>query len=117
MAKLAELYWNEIRKEWLTKALIVFPRALFEQIKTDIQTNDYTSGEAILKHMGDYKPEFFIDQIKATHPKIAVDELEELYFGYNGIQWLAQYAYAATAHGIDAAWELLGQKSDDTVYV
>lgn len=108
MAIRAEDYWLDLQSRWLTKAF-PFERPIFERIKTDILYNQYTSAEAILKHLNPDDPPTFTAKIIARYGELPPENLAEFFHGYQALQMLCQVAFIAVAHGFDAAEESLRQ--------
>ena len=114
MTKKLEQYWREIQSSWLDHAF-PFNRRIFQRIATDIMGNQYTSAEAIVKHIaegsGIEPPEFTRLMTERLGKKLCREDALDFLDGYGKLTMLLQAGFFLSAEGPDATEEIMRQWS------
>jgi hypothetical protein len=112
MPRRIEDFWREQEGTWWTSAF-PFSRERFQAIWSDITEEQYTSAEAIAKHLaagsGIAPPEFTRLLLERYTGKLYREDALEFQKGYTRPLALIQIAFVEVAHGAAAAAELLRQ--------
>lgn len=112
MARRIEDFWQEQEQTWWISAF-PFSRERFQAIWTDIIEDQYTSAEAIVKHLtagdGIAPPEFMGLLLERYEDELGQEDALEFVQGYSRPLALIQIAFVEVAHGPAAAAELLRQ--------
>lgn len=107
-----EDYWRGLYDQWLTHAF-PFSRAIFDRIIVDIKENQYTSAEAIVKHIAEgsgIDPPEFTRLIQARFPgQLYREDALEFLDGYGKLTMLLQIGFMLAVEGQYATDEILRQ--------
>lgn len=112
MATRIEDYWNELHRQWLSRAF-PFSRHIFQRVVTDITENQYTPAEAIVKHIaegsGIEPPEFTRLAMERFQGKLYREDALEFVDGYGKLTMLLQIGFMLAVEGPLATEEILRQ--------
>jgi hypothetical protein len=107
-----EDYWRELNRQWLTHAF-PFSRDTFQRIITDITENQFTSAEAIVKHIaegsGIEPPEFTRLVVERFQGKLYREDALEFLDGYGKLTMLLQIGFMLAVEGPLATEEIMRQ--------
>jgi hypothetical protein len=107
-----EDYWYQLQHQWLSHAF-PFSRDTFRRIVIDITENQYTSAEAIVKHIaegsGIEPPEFTRLMMERFQRQLHREDALEFVDGYGKLTMLLQAGFLLAAEGPLATEEIIRQ--------